>query len=104
MRVAEGACCPQAEAHIQSEDIELHQDLPKIVHSRLEQFPASILQRSAAKTGYVYKQGKDFRGAFKKRWFVLWRHPAAAPGTAAHTYALLWYHLHHIIIMIRALD
>ena len=79
------------QAHTQSEDIELHQDLPKIAHASLEQMPADILQRSAAKAGFVYKQGRDFRAAFKKRWFVLWRHPAAKVGTSAHTYALLWY-------------
>jgi hypothetical protein len=46
-----------------------------------------VLAETALKCGYIHKQGKGGAQQFKKRWFVLWHHPASVEDG----WTFLWY-------------
>lgn len=75
---------------VDSEDTQLHANLPKMHHLKYEQLPAEVLLPTALKYGYMHKQGKGGTQQFKKRLFVLWHHPNCPP-SAKDGWAFLWY-------------
>jgi hypothetical protein len=75
------------EEFVDNEDIQRFGTLPKMHHLNYDQLPAEALYDTAQKAGYIHKQGKGGSQAFKKRWFVLWHHPASVEDG----WAWLWY-------------
>jgi hypothetical protein len=75
------------EEFVDNEDIRLYAALPKMHHLDYKQLPANVLAETALKCGYIHKQGKGGAQQFKKRWFVLWHHPASVEDG----WTFLWY-------------
>lgn len=61
--------------------------LPPPSQIRIRSTPAAMIAPSAKYAGYLMKEGERKASGWKKRYFVLWRHPTREEGD----FYLLWY-------------
>ena len=62
--------------------------LPPPSQIRIRSTPAAMITPTAEHSGYLWKEGDSKAAGWKKRFFVLWRHPDKG---AEGDYFLLWY-------------